>query len=311
MNLKFGKWLVGLLTICQLLMLNVCGAGQQGPGNPELAPHHPSASTVTRGIWAAPPSTMMPSTESSDGTEFDSGNDPTIVRKRMTFRNDYSQFANRLVANNSTLQASFPILQEESVKLNFGFDVPINYYDVESPIAAVFSGVGDMKAQLMGVKTVSKQVSLLAGANLWLPTADQQLLELPAIGQLTSVDLGTGKYRLEPLVGAVFFTSEKLFFIPLYSHDLSFAGQPDSSTINRGTARFFVNYSLRNGRYVSSETQLLINYANSNDLDTFQRFEFGKAFRNGTAVYFKPGIGIAPGEFNREWGLEIGLRFAF
>lgn len=260
-----------------------------------------------------PPTTSQTEPGQTDASAkgFDSGNDPTIVKKRITFRNDYNKFANGLVANTSTIQASFPILQEEEFKLNFGFDLPMNYYDVESPITAVFSGVGDMKAQLMGIKPLSKQVTFLAGANLWMPTADQQLLELPALGEFTSVDLGTGKYRLEPLFGAVFFASEKLFLIPLYTQDMSFAGKPDSPTVNRGTARFFVNYSLPKGRYVSSETQLLINYANDNDVDAFQRFELGKAFKNGTVFYIKPGIGIAPGNFNREWGMELGMRFAF
>lgn len=242
---------------------------------------------------------------------YDSGNDPTIVRKRLTFKNDYIQFANGLVANTSTLQASFPILQEDKFKLNFGFDLPMNYYDVESPIAAIFSGLGDTKAQLMGIRPWSKRVTILAGVNLWMPTAEQQLLELPALGEFTSVDLGTGKFRLEPLIGSVFFASERLFLIPLYTHDMSIAGKQNSPAINRGTARFFVNYSLEKGRYISSETQLLINYNNGNDVDAFQRFEIGKAFKNGTVFYAKPGIGIAPSDFNREWGMELGMRFVF
>lgn len=242
---------------------------------------------------------------------YDSGNDPTVVRKRLTFKSDYIEFANGLVANTSTIQASFPILQEEKLKLNFGFDLPMNYYDVETPIAEVFSGFGDTKAQLMGIRPWSERLTLLAGVNLWMPTADQQLLELPSLGTFTSVDLGTGKYRLEPLIGGVFFASERLFLIPLYAHDMSFAGKPDSPAINRGTARFFVNYSLQKGRYVSSETQFLINYNNDNDVDAFQRFELGKSFQNGTVFYAKPGVGIAPGDFNREWGMELGMRFVF
>lgn len=242
---------------------------------------------------------------------YDSGNDPTIVRRRLTFKSDYIQFANGLVANTSTIQASFPILQEDEFKLNFGFDLPMNYYDVETPISAIFSGLGDTKAQLMGIRPWSSRVTLLAGMNLWMPTADQQLLELPALGEFTSVDLGTGKYRLEPLLGGVYFASNRLFLIPLYTHDMSFAGKKNSPAIDRGTARFFVNYSLQKGKYISSETQFLINYNNDNDIDAFQRFELGKAFRNGTVFYAKPGIGIAPSDFNREWGMELGMRFVF
>jgi hypothetical protein len=244
-------------------------------------------------------------------TGYDNGNDPTIVRKRLTFKSEYMRFKNGLAVNTTTVQSSFPILKEDDLNVNFGFDLPMNYYEVESPISAVLSGVGDMKAQLMGIKPLNKRVTLLAGSNLWLPTAEQQLLQLPNINDYTDVDLGTGKFRLEPLAGAVFFMSEKLFIIPLYAHDISFAGKPASSSINRGSARLFVNYNMAKGRYFSSETQCLINYNNDNDLDVFQKFEWGKAFKNGTVFYGKPGIGVAPDTFNREWGLELGMRFVF
>lgn len=263
---------------------------------------------------ASPQSAPGPSGSSelaSPEPQFDSGNDPTIVRKRFSFRNEYIRFDNGLGVNITTLQAAFPILQEKSCKLNFGFDMPLTYYEVEQPISAALSGVGDMKAQLMAIKPFGEQTTLLFGSNLWLPTAEQQLLELPNIGDYTDVDLGTGKFRLEPLLGAVYFISPKLFVVPLYAHDMSFAGKPQSPTINRGTARFFVNRTLEKGWYVSSETQFLINYAHNNDLDTFQKFELGKAFSNGTVFYLKPGVGIAPDEFNREWAIETGIRFVF
>lgn len=144
-----------------------------------------------------------------------------------------------------------------------------------------------------------------------MPTAEQQLLELPSRNSFTNVDLGTGTFRLEPLMGAVFFLSKELFVVPLYAHDLSFAKKPGAISINRGTARVFVNYSLPRGYYVSSESQVLINYNNGNDLDVFQRVEVGKAFKNGTVFYVKPGVGVAPGPFNREWGIEGGVRFVF
>ena len=265
-------------------------------------------------LTAAPQSDSL-GTATSDSVasapQFDTGNDPTIVRKRLTFRNEYIRFGNGLGVNTTTLQTSFPILQEKTCKLNFGFDMPLNYYEVEQPIAAALSGIGDMKAQLMWIKPLGDQVTMLFGSNIWLPTAEQQLLQLPDIGVYTDVDLGTGKFRLEPLLGAVYFVSRKFFVVPLYAHDMSFAGKPQSPTINRGTARLFLNRTFEQGWYVSSETQFLINYANNNDLDTFQKFELGKAFSNGTVFYLKPGVGIAPDEFNREWGIESGIRFVF
>ncbi|MFN9717580.1 MAG: hypothetical protein ACK58L_02735 [Planctomycetota bacterium] len=242
---------------------------------------------------------------------FDNGNDPTRIRRRFTFRNDYVSFANGLKVNTTSVQTVFPILQEETLTSNFGFEVPMNYYEVEQPIDATLSGVGDMKAQLMFIKPVNETMTMIFGSNLWLPTAEQQLLELPDSGSYTDVDLGTGKFRLEPLIGSVIFVNQNLFVIPFYAHDVSIAGKSEAGPVNRGSARLFVNYSFDGGYYASSETQMLINYANDNDIDAFQRLELGRAFRNGTVFYVKPGIGIAPDEFNREWGLECGLRFVF
>lgn len=260
---------------------------------------------------AAPPAGSATGGGGAAALDYDNGNDPSRVRKRFTFRNEYTRFANGLGVNTTTLQAAFPILQEEKLKANFGFDLPLNYYEVKSPIDAILSGVGDMKAQVVFVRPASERVTFVFGSNLWLPTADQRLLRLPNSNTFTTADLSTGKIRLEPLFGTVFFVNKNLFVIPFYAHDLSIAGQRDRPSINRGTARLFVNYSLPKGYYVSSETQFLINFNNGNDLDAFQRIEFGKAFKNGTVVYAKPGFGIGPGPFNREWGIEAGLRFLF
>jgi hypothetical protein len=121
------------------------------------------------------PANSLPQTNSLPQAavpEFDTGNDPTVVRKRITFKNEYSRFANGLAVNTTLIQTSIPILQEDDWKINFGFDLPINYYQVASPFSATLSGVGDMKAQLMGIRSLHDSMTLLIGANLWLPTAE-------------------------------------------------------------------------------------------------------------------------------------------
>lgn len=242
---------------------------------------------------------------------YDNGNDPTKIRKRFSFRTDTTRFANALTVTTTTASVAFPILQEDKLKATFGFDLPMNYYEVERPIDTILSGIGDLKAQFIFVRPVNKTITAVFGTNIYFPTADDRLLELPTPGRFTDANLGTGKYRVEPLLGVVFVVSENLFVIPFYAHDMSFAGDGTAQSINRGTARLFVNYSLPQGWYLSSETQILINYNNGNDLDAFQRLEVGKAFKNGTVFYVKPGVGIDPGPFNREWGIEGGVRFVF
>ncbi|MGL4419048.1 MAG: hypothetical protein ACRCZF_00150, partial [Gemmataceae bacterium] len=303
-----------------VLVVDRTGYGQSAPLSPPTGLLDASFTTIDGGsrpfetlvqAQASTPAGGPPPATTGNSADYDNGNDPTKVRKRLTFKSDYTRFANGLGVSTTTLQASFPILQEAKLKANFGFDVPLNYYEVKNPIDAILTGVGDMKAQVVFVRPATERVTFVFGTNLWLPTAEQQLLRLPNPSDFTAVDLGTGLFRIEPLVGAVFFISPELFIIPFYAHDLSFAGKREAKSINRGTARLFVNYNLPAGYYVSSETQFLINYANENDLDAFQRLELGKSFKNGTVFYVKPGVGLAPGPFNREWGVEAGLRFVF
>ncbi|MGL6074679.1 MAG: hypothetical protein ACRC8S_11005 [Fimbriiglobus sp.] len=301
-----------LLRLCLLFtMLSTVSAQDPYLATADLTRSASGETTAFDTLTQTQATTAAPTDATPQDTGYDNGNDPTKIRKRLSFKSDYTRFANGLGVNTITLSASFPILQEKTLKANFGFDVPLSYYDIQQPIRETLSGIGDMKAQLIFIRPATERVTFVYGANLWMPTAEQSLLRLSDPSEFTSVDLGTGKFRLEPLVGTVFALSKDLLVIPFYAHDLSFAGKPAAKSINRGTARLFVNYSLAEGFYVSSESQLLINYNNGNDLDAFQRFELGKAFKNGTVVYIKPGVGIAPGPFNREWGLEAGLRLVF
>lgn len=308
-----------LRTIASTIALGVViasAAAQPRGGSPEpllLQPYFPtSIDDATRDHIQLVQGTSNPNSPPADSSgDYDNGNDPSKIRKRFTFRTDSARFANGLTVTTTIAQAAFPILQEEKLKANFGFDVPINHYDVKQPLDTTFDGIGDLKANIIFVRPLNPMITAVFGSNLYFPTAAQSLLELPTPGRFTSVNLGTGKYRLEPLAGLVFFLSKNLFVIPFYAHDMSFAGDESALGINRGTARLFVNSSLPQGYYVSSESQFLINFKNDNDLDAFQRIEIGKAFKNGTVFYVKPGVGIAPGPFNREWGIEAGLRFVF
>lgn len=292
-----------------LLFAGVAFAQQPELLRPDYTP--PDAGSPIDTLLPAQAQTPAAGPDQGGDGGYDNGNDPSKVRKRFTFRTDTARFANALTVTTTTASAAFPILQEEKLKANFGFDLPMNYYQVETPINAVLYGIGDLKAQFVFVRPVNKTITAVFGTNIYFPTADRQLLELATPGRFTDANLGTGKFRFEPLAGLVFFLSENLFVIPFYAHDMSFAGDRTTPSINRGTARLFVNYSLPRGYYVSSESQVLINYNNGNDLDVFQRLEVGKAFKNGTVFYVKPGVGVAPGPFNREWGIEGGVRFVF
>ena len=72
--------------------------------------------------------------------------------------------------------------------------------------------------------------------------------------------------------------------------------------------------------YLLTEFQPVLDWENDDHFSFWFGPEFGKAFmpsegifRNGGAVYFKPGIGVgADAEFgDREWTFETGMRFFF
>jgi hypothetical protein len=192
----------------------------------------------------------------------------------------------------------------------------------EAPPAV--SGIGDIMFRFFSVPwyNESKSFKLLAGVDLYVPSAQGALLFSPHTNSFTELQLGTGKYRLAPSLGFVWAVKPNLLIVPLYFQDFSVAGEPTRPAINFGKFRFFIMYAWPNRVYVLPETQVVTNYhrlplqfslSQRHHTEVFFRPEVGYVLnKDGTTFYVKPGFDVTEaGPLDRKWGLESGFRFRF
>lgn len=146
-----------------LLFAGVAFAQQPELLRPDYTP--PDAGSPIDTLLPAQAQTPAAGPDQGGDGGYDNGNDPSKVRKRFTFRSDTNRFGNGLWVTTNTASASFPILNEGKLKANFGFDVPMNYYQVAQP-SATLSGLGDLKANVMFIRPLTPRVTGLFGVNL-------------------------------------------------------------------------------------------------------------------------------------------------
>ncbi|WP_029629873.1 hypothetical protein [Zavarzinella formosa] len=246
----------------------------------------------------------------------DAGTDPSKLKRRFTFYHEYYRIQNGLSFNTTTLSATLPILGGGG---SVGINVPFTYADL--PKAKPF-GLGDVYTRFIFLPTKwedvrevfewpFKTVLPIIGTDVYLPTADSQLVLNPFAARLTTVSLGTGKYRLAPLVGFVWQAAERWTVIPIYFQDMSVAGDPAFQSVNQGKLRLFVQYQDPSGYYFKPEFQLVVDYNDHNRVDFYVAPEVGKVFKGGTVFYIKPGVGLLKDNVNRDWGFEMGMRSVF
>ena len=92
--------------------------------------------------------------------------------------------------------------------------------------------------------------------------------------------------------------------------------------INHYIGRWFVQLPInkKHKLYLLTEFQPVYDFENDDHFSFWFGPEFGKAFapskgmfRNGGAVYVKPGLGVGPDEEfgDRDWTVEVGFRVFF
>lgn len=256
--------------------------------------------------------------EGSGGGGPDAGTDPSKAARRfMLFHEYYKIQGNGFNFNTTTAQVVLPILGGGGT---FGLNVPFTY--AELPRANPF-GLGDIYGRLIllptkwdlfkecGGEWPFKRVIPFFGTDIYFPTADTTLLLNPVAARVTTVSLGTQKYRLAPLAGFAWQVSERWTVIPVYFHDLSVAGNQNVDSINQGKLRLFVQYQDPSGWYLKPEFQCVTDYNDNNRSEFYVAPEVGKVFKGGTTFYVKPGYGFIRHDNNRDWGIEAGLRTTF
>lgn len=248
----------------------------------------------------------------------DAGTDPSKAKRRFNLFHEYYNIkGSGFDFNTTTMSVVLPILGGGGT---LGVNVPFTY--AELPQANPF-GLGDAYARFIFMPTKSvwfKEAGLewpfhrvipVVGTDIYFPTADTTLRLDRVASRITTVSLGTRKYRLAPLAGFVWQVSERWTLIPIYFHDLSVAGDQTAPSINQGKLRVFVQYQDPSGWYFKPEFQLVTDYTDNNRCDFYVAPEVGKVLGGGTTFYVKPGYGFIETTNNRNWGIEAGVRTTF
>jgi|SRR5262245_29070255 len=294
----------------------------------------PEAWSATRDRPAA-----AKSQASSGGS--DNGTDPSEFAKRVTFYNDYNHLGGKVDINVSYLDLNYPALKDANgvERLLFRVEVPfVNAANLGTllapPNSTLFpkdvSGLGDVQFRFFTLPWYndSKTLKVLAGLDFYVPSAQGALLDQPASNAIVASSIGTGLYRVEPIIGLVWNLQPNILFAPIYEQDISFAGDPKRLPINVGKWRIFGMYSWPTGTYVLPELQIVHSYIRYNlkevdgillapgtrlNTEVFFRPEIGQVLnKDGTTIYVKPGFALNdPGNLNRQWGVEAGLRILF
>lgn len=144
------------------------------------------------------------------------------------------------------------------------------------------------------------RVTPFVGIETFIPSADSTLRIDPESSHVTTLSLGTGKYRVNAIGGVAWALSRECLIIPLYSQERSSAGDPSFQDISQGKIRVFDQYQHRSGFYVKPEIQWVIDFEDDNRLDWYVAPEAGQVLRGGTVFYIKPGFGLVDDPKNRD-----------
>ena len=244
------------------------------------------------------------------GEQQDNGTNPA-QNTRPTFiaRNEYYSLDGGNQINTTFATLKYPILKKRG---SFLMEVPYTFYDLVIPARAQIGGLNDIKFQMNynWWTSASKKLTMIGFMELFIPSADNTLLvSVPNPNEAIGVSIGTGKYVLGPGLGFVYAIAPNFIFAPLYFYEFSVAGIDARPDIKRGKFRIFAMYALPSGLYTLPELQIITNYFNGRT-DKYFAPEVGYSTA-GSTFYIKPGIGIAPDQNDRRWGIEIGARLMY
>ncbi len=178
----------------------------------------------------------------------------------------------------------------------------------------VETGIGDTILRLFA----STDMKFLGGA--FLPGL-QMTLPTASADELGSETVSGGPI-LTFVWDANWWPAPGAFFAMMNIWDFDWYKDTGRDNINRYLGRWFLQLPInkKHKLYLLTEFQPVYDFENDNHFSFWIGPEFGKAFapskgifRNGGALYVKPGFGVSPdAEFgDRKWTLEIGFRMFF
>lgn len=251
---------------------------------------------------AAQAQAPAPAAAASDSAE-NSGQDPANPVRRFDVRLQYQRIGDGLNAWILTPRVDMPFQIGNGWRLNTRVDAPIMLSDVPSAENINGSddlGLGDVLTQALFIKPAQGS-AFVAGAQLILPTAMRD-------------QLGTGKWRLLPTAGMVFypsFMSRGSFVGAIARYDFDFAGDSSRADVSALSLQPIVNFALPERWFVTLAPEMKIDFEDESSV--FFPFDVTVG-RKVTATQvisleFKHKLIEAAKEY--DWSLEARVGFFF
>ena len=266
----------------------------------------------------------------------ENGTDPRDLTAKFMPYYRFNKIDNGLKSHEATLFGMIPVpigklLGNEEYKWGVTFEFPtLKYVDASEPVAGALSrvppgteialdngisapigrdtkvwGIGDLNTRLIAPiwqgEVFGKPVGVLTGAELWWPTASDDLL-------------GTGKWQIAPHLTAVIDLAKAkgIFLASMNFWRTSFAGDGDRDDIELYVGRHFLNIPFgQTGYYLLAELQTIADLEGNGDWEIWIGPEVGRVLAPGRILYGKPGLGIDPDADERKWSFELGYRHFF
>lgn len=201
-------------------------------------------------------------------------------------------------AVNLPVGESIAVVAKYDMKLGNGLganlEMPVLSYVNTTGIDA--TGTGDLFARIRYVKPLSRQVFVLGALETVVPIASSDVH-------------GTGKWQLNPAVGAVYMWNFKSFSAVLYKRFQSIAGDDDRSDIHQNQVRALHTFVLGKGWYVTGDVKYDFETVARNEDWWTTEVELGKQLNARWASSLR--LGKSYGDRKNKGTVEFNVRTFF
>lgn len=239
---------------------------------------------------AAFPESRQPTAASDAAVE--TGTDPSKLLLRFEINPQYIEQPGGSHIFSTNLKLDVPLTKSFAVAV----EIPVIHAGgFPEPLDEEF-GLGDIFLRARNVWSFERS-SLIAGAELGLKTADDELL-------------GSGKWQINPSLAYVYYLTSEYLVAISGKQRLSVAGDEDRADINQSELRLIGIAINPRGRWLLADYQPKIDWEQDGEVSHLLEFEAGMMLTLSVGVSVRPGVGIGAHR-DREWSIGVGLRVFF
>lgn len=155
--------------------------------------------------------------------------------------------------------------------------------------------IGDLNLRVRNVRTRGA-VSIISAVEVVVPTAGSELT-------------GSGKWQVNPVIGAVYAFDRQTFAFLGYKHYISVAGDDERDDIDRSEVRALFARLFRNATWTLADLKYSQSYEGGS-LETLDlEVEYGSMLSKSVALSGRVGTSFL--DSNRDFGLSLNVRKIF